>query len=437
MKFRSGAPCKTGRRSEVTTVKIAVIGAGASGLLAASMLAKTGAEVKLFERNDSVGKKLSITGKGRCNLTNNCTPAQVLENVVSNQKFLFSAINSFTPSDTMEHFESLGVPLKTERGRRVFPQSDKASDVVKALEKDALSSGVKIVLNSRVTAIRKVGEEILVTACGKEEKFDCAVVATGGASYKGTGSSGDGYDLARSLGNKICTIRAALVPIYVKEDISSLAGLSLKNVSLSLRRAQKSISLFGEMLFMHKGVSGPVVLSLSSLSEKFVDGKGEFLPGSALYIDLKPALDEEKLDKRILRDLSEGHTKALKNILPALMPKSLIAFVLAQAGISPSKRACDLTAPERERLVLAVKGLKFTPERLGSVDEGIITCGGVDVKEIDPRDFSDKKSAGVYFIGEVLDVDALTGGYNLQIAFSTAAACARGIARKYNLRAND
>ena len=191
------------------------------------------------------------------------------------------------------------------------------------------------------------------------------------------------------------------------------------------------------MLFMHKGVSGPVVLSLSSLSEKFVDGNGEFLPGSALYIDLKPALDEEKLDKRILRDLSEGRTKALKNILPALMPKSLIAFVLAQAGISPSKRACDLTAPERERLVLAVKGLKFTPERLGSVDEGIITCGGVDVKEIDPRDFLDKKAAGVYFIGEVLDVDALTGGYNLQIAFSTAAACARGIARKYNLRAND
>ena len=437
MKFRSDAPCKTGRRSEVTTVKIAVIGAGASGLLAASMLAKAGAEVTLFERNDRVGKKLSITGKGRCNLTNNCTPAQVLENVVTNQKFLFSAINSFTPSDTMEYFESLGVPLKTERGRRVFPQSDKASDVVKALEKDALSSGVTIVLNSRVTAIRKVGEEILVTACGNEEKFDCAVVATGGASCKGTGSSGDGYDLARSLGNKICTIRAALVPIYVKEGISSLAGLSLKNVSFSLRRAQKSISLFGEMLFMHKGVSGPVVLSLSSLSEKFVDGKGEFLPGSALYIDLKPALDEEKLDKRILRDLSEGHTKALKNILPALMPKSLIAFVLAQAGISSSRRACDLTAPERERLVLAVKGLKFTPERLGSVDEGIITCGGVDVKEIDPRDFSDKKAAGVYFIGEVLDVDALTGGYNLQIAFSTAAACARGIARKYNLRAND
>lgn len=413
-------------------VKVAVIGAGAAGLFAAAQLLRRGISVDIYERNDRVGKKLSITGKGRCNLTNKCTPAQVFENVVTNPKFLFSAINSFTPDDTIEYFESLGVPTKEERGRRVFPQSDKAADVVKALEKDVTSRGGKICLNMRVLAVNRLGAKAEVIYEGGSERYDCVVVATGGASYKGTGSTGDGYSFAKALGNKIITPRAALVPIYLKEDVTSLAGLSLKNVTATISSPGRAdISMFGEMLFMHRGVSGPIILSLSSLCAGRVNERGEFSSAS-LLIDLKPALDEEKLDRRIVRDLSEGHTKAIKNVLPALMPKSLIPFVLKQAGISPERRACDVTARERESLVAAVKRLNFTPLRLGGIDEGIITSGGVDVKQIDPRDCKDKLADNIYFIGEVLDVDALTGGYNLQIAFSTAYICARGIAERYN-----
>ena len=413
------------------TLKVAIIGAGASGLFAAAMLAKAGANIDVYERNDRAGKKLSITGKGRCNITNMCTPAQVFENVVSNPKFLFSAINSFTPQDTIDYFESLGVPVKVERGRRVFPASDRAQDVVSALVHDAKSSGANIITNTRITAITPAEKGYEVCFNGGSVRYDCVIVATGGASYPATGSTGDGYSFAAALGNKIVTPRAALVPIYLKEDISSLAGLSLKNVTVAISvPGHTEESLFGEMLFMHRGISGPVVLSLSSLCGKMADDNGRFSK-ACVKIDLKPALDEEKLDKRIIRDLTDGHTKAVKNVLPALMPKSLIPYVLSAAGISADTRACDINSSMRSSLVRAVKNLTFTPVRMGSIDEGIITSGGVDVKEINPSDCMDKKAEGVYFIGEVLDVDALTGGYNLQIAFSTAYICARGIIHKY------
>lgn len=414
------------------SINVAIVGAGASGLFAAAQLLRRGVRVDIYERNDRVGKKLSITGKGRCNLTNKCTPAQVMENVVTNPKFLYSAINSFTPDDVIEYFESVGVPVKVERGRRVFPVSDRASDVVHALERDVTSHGGNIKLNTRVLSITPVDGGIELAFEGGKAVYDRVIVATGGASYKGTGSTGDGYAFAQALGNKIITPRAALVPIYLKEDISKLAGLSLKNVSVTISSPGKQdISLFGEMLFMHRGISGPIVLSLSSLCAGRVNERGEF-SGSSVFIDLKPALDVEKLDKRVLRDLQEGHTKAVKNVLPALMPKSLIPFVLSQARIAQDKRACDITSEERQRLVCTVKGLKFMPSHLGGIDEGIITSGGVDVKQIDPRDCSDKLSRGIYFIGEVLDVDALTGGYNLQIAFSTAYICAKSIAENHN-----
>lgn len=414
------------------SINVAIVGAGASGLFAAAQLLRRGVRVDLYERNDRVGKKLSITGKGRCNLTNKCTPAQVMENVVTNPKFLYSAINSFTPDDVIEYFESIGVPVKVERGRRVFPVSDRANDVVSALQRDVTAHGGNIRLNTRVSSITPVDGGVELAFEGGKAVYDRVIVATGGTSYKGTGSTGDGYAFAQALGNKIITPRAALVPIYLKEDISELAGLSLKNVSVTISSPGKQdISLFGEMLFMHRGISGPIVLSLSSLCAGRVNGHGEF-GGSSVFIDLKPALDVEKLDKRVLRDLQEGHTKAVKNVLPALMPKSLIPFVLSQARIAQDKRACDITSGERQRLVCTVKGLKFTPSHLGGIDEGIITSGGVDVKQIDPRDCSDKLSRGIYFIGEVLDVDALTGGYNLQIAFSTAYICAKSIAENHN-----
>lgn len=414
-------------------MRAAVIGAGAAGLTVAAELAGAGAYVDLYERNDRAGKKLCITGKGRCNLTNNCTPAQVLENVVSNPKFLYSAINSFTPQDTMAYFRALGVPLKEERGRRVFPVSDRAADIAQALLAHARAKGVNIIYSTRVTGVNAGADGCEVIAGGVCEKYDVAVIATGGASYKATGSSGDGYAFARALGNNIITPRAALVPIYLREDVSSLAGLSLRNVTVSLRApGKKTQSLFGEMLFMHKGVSGPVILSLSDLCRDMTND-GSFVQGSVLEIDLKPALDREKLDKRLIRELLAGHTKQMKNIMPALVPGSLISFVLAGAGIAQDMRACDITAAQRSALVGALKGLAFTPVKTGSIEEGIVTAGGVDVKEIDPRDFSDKKAGRVYFIGEVLDVDALTGGYNLQIAFSTAMACARGIIKKYSL----
>ena len=414
------------------SINVAIVGAGASGLFAAAQLLRRGVRVDIYERNDRVGKKLSITGKGRCNLTNKCTPAQVMENVVTNPKFLYSAINSFTPDDVIEYFESIGVPVKVERGRRVFPVSDRANDVVSALQRDVTAHGGNIRLNTRVSSITPVDGGIELAFEGGKAVYDRVIVATGGTSYKGTGSTGDGYAFAQALGNKIITPRAALVPIYLKEDISELAGLSLKNVSVTISSPGKQdISLFGEMLFMHRGISGPIVLSLSSLCAGRVNERGEF-SGSSVFIDLKPALDVEKLDKRVLRDLQEGHTKAVKNVLPALMPKSLIPFVLSQARIAQDKRACDITSEERQRLVCTVKGLKFTPSHLGGIDEGIITSGGVDVKQIDPRDCSDKLSRGIYFIGEVLDVDALTGGYNLQIAFSTAYICAKSIAENHN-----
>ena len=414
------------------SINVAIVGAGASGLFAAAQLLRRGVRVDIYERNDRVGKKLSITGKGRCNLTNKCTPAQVMENVVTNPKFLYSAINSFTPDDVIEYFESIGVAVKVERGRRVFPVSDRANDVVSALQRDVTVHGGNIKLNTRVSSITPVDGGIELAFEGGKAVYDRVIVATGGTSYKGTGSTGDGYAFALALGNKIITPRAALVPIYLKEDISELAGLSLKNVSVTISSPGKQdISLFGEMLFMHRGISGPIVLSLSSLCAGRVNEFGEF-SGSSVFIDLKPALDVEKLDKRVLRDLQEGHTKAVKNVLPALMPKSLIPFVLSQARIAQDKRACDITSEERQRLVCTVKGLKFTPSHLGGIDEGIITSGGVDVKQIDPRDCSDKLSRGIYFIGEVLDVDALTGGYNLQIAFSTAYICAKSIAENHN-----
>ncbi|MGI5971939.1 MAG: NAD(P)/FAD-dependent oxidoreductase [Oscillospiraceae bacterium] len=403
---------------------IVIIGGGAAGLMAAGAAAARGRRVILLEKNDRVGRKLGITGKGRCNLTNSCSTEDVLKNLPSNGRFLYSALSAFTPDDTMSFFRALGVELKTERGNRVFPVSDKASDIVRALERNAKKHGAEIVSRRALSieteggAVRAVNAEGGIYSCG------CVLLATGGKTYSATGSDGWGYREAERLGHTVTFLRPSLVPLTAAGDTCArMQGLSLRNTGLTAydERGKRIYSDFGELLFTHYGISGPMVLSLSARLGDFDRHK------FSVILDLKPALDEDKLDKRILRDFEENQNKALKHSLDALLPKSAIPVVIDMAGIDPDKKTNSVTREERRRLMETIKGLRIEITGARPMEEGIITSGGVSVKEIDPSTMQSKLVRGLFFAGEIIDVDGYTGGFNLQIAWSTAQAAARGM----------
>lgn len=393
-------------------MKIAVIGAGPGGLMASAVAAER-ASVTLFERNEKAGKKLYITGKGRCNVTNLIPPDEFLEHVVGNPKFLYGAVFSFTPFDTVELLERNGTLTKTERGNRVFPASDKASDVTKALVKNAQNCGVEFRYEN-VKAVKKSVDGFSVETDKGSYIFDKVVLATGGVSYPLTGSNGDGYKLASSFGHTIVPVRPALVPIILKDNVKSLEGLALKNVTATVVGEGVNYAKFGEMLFTDRGVSGPIILSLSSLINRV-----EHIDKLKLSVDLKPALSVEQLDRRILSEFGKYKNKQFKNALDETLPKSLIPYIIERSGIDGDKPVNSITKAEREKLVGLYKRLEFSVAMLGDVKEGIVTAGGVSVKEVNPKTMESKLVSGLYFAGEMLDVDAVTGGFNIQIALST------------------
>lgn len=405
----------------------AVIGGGAAGMMAALAAAESGHEVRLFEKNEKLGKKLFITGKGRCNVTNSCGMEELLEAVVTNSKFLYSSFYGFTNQDVMELLERAGCPLKTERGGRVFPVSDKSSDVIRALSERLKHLGVQVYLNAPVERLlledgRAAG--LCLKRTGETVRADRVIVATGGLSYPSTGSTGDGYEWARQTGHRITDLSPALVPFTVQEagEAKELQGLALKNVEAAVCQGKRELYReFGEMLFTHFGVSGPILLSASSFAAKALK-KGPL----TLKIDLKPALSREQLDERILRDFAGAKNKQFKNALNQLFPAKLIPVMVRRSGISPEKQVNEVTKAERERLVEAVKDFRMTLTGLRDYKEAIITQGGISVKDINPSTMESKKVKGLYFAGEVLDLDAVTGGFNLQIAWSTGWAAGKG-----------
>lgn len=398
-------------------MKVIVVGGGAAGMMAAFWAAKEGDDVILLEQNEKLGKKLFITGKGRCNVTNACGIEELLDHVVTNKEFLYSGFYSFSNEMVIELLEKLGCPMKIERGNRVFPLSDHSSDVIRALEQGLRQNGVEIRLNTKVKNILKdngcaAGVRL---AGGDTVKADKVIVATGGMSYPSTGSTGDGYRFARENGHHITELVPALVPLQTAGDICSrLQGLSLRNIKAVLTADGKKVyDEFGEMLFTHFGVSGPVILSASSHLKQYRGKKLE------LHIDWKPALSDEQLDHRILRDFQKVMNKEFKNSLDQLLPKKAIPVMIELSGIPGHKKVNEITKEERRRLLSLMKDFTLTVTGARGFKEAIITQGGIDVKEIDPGTMESKKIKGLYFAGEVLDLDAVTGGFNLQIAWST------------------
>ncbi len=396
--------------------KVVVIGGGAAGMMSAITAAQNGKKVVLLEKNEKLGKKIYITGKGRCNLTNDAVARDFIQSVVTNPKFIYGAINTFTPQQTMEFFTEKGLSLKTERGNRVFPQSDKASDVTKTLEKTLINLGVDVRYNVKVTKILFDEQKVYgVETENGEISCDSVIVCTGGASYPLTGSDGDGYGFAKEVGHTIERLKPALVGIELKgSDYIPLMGLSLKNVSLTAKIGEKILFTdFGEMLFTHFGVSGPIVLSCSSVINK------KDLASVDIYIDLKPALDFNTLEQRLIREFRENNTKELATVMRSLLPKTLIELVVARSGVRQNKNCSEITVNERNSIINVLKSLKFSVKKLRPLDEAIVTSGGVNVKEINPKTMESKLEKGLFFAGEVIDVDAFTGGFNLQLAFST------------------
>lgn len=395
---------------------VIVVGGGAAGMMAAIFAARNGKKVTLIEKNEKLGKKLFITGKGRCNFTNACDTEDLFQNVVSNPKFLYSAFYSFSNQMVMDFFEEIGLPYKIERGNRVFPVSDHSSDVIKVLEKEMKKRNVKIMLNSKVTALIIENDICKGVRLSKEQLLcDSVIVATGGISYPRTGACKDGYVFAQSAGHSIVNPQPSLVPFELEDACCrDLMGISLKNVTVDIYGDNKKIySEFGEMLFTHFGVSGPIIIKASAYIHKHLD------KNLKLYIDLKPALNEKILDERLLKDFQLFQNKQLKNSLDKLMPKALVPVVIAKSGLDGDKKINEITRQERLILGQTIKKLPFTIKGLRGYDEAIITKGGIKVKEVDPGTMESKLIAGLYFAGEVLDLDALTGGYNLQIAWST------------------
>ena len=401
--------------------KIVIIGGGPAGLKAALTAAsryKDKAEICIMEKNERFGRKLMITGKGRCNVTNNCDLDTLIANVPKNGRFLYSAFSSFLPQDTMKYFETMGVPLKTERGNRVFPQSDKAVDIVDALVKGLKPLGIKQI-HVKAKSIKIKGEKVAGVELedGQVIEADSVVLATGGMSYPVTGSTGDGYRMAKDLGHTVTELKPSLVPLNCHEGFCSrLAGLSLKNVTLSVFDGDKKKPIFkemGEMLFTHFGISGPLVLSASAYLKKM--GKAKY----KAVIDLKPALTVEQLDKRILRDFENEKNKDFANSLDALLPKSIIPVIIERSGIAPREKVNQISREQRTDLCRAIKEFTLNITGFRPIEEAIITSGGVSVKEINPSTMESKLISGLFFAGEIIDVDAFTGGFNLQIAFST------------------
>ena len=397
--------------------RVTVIGGGAAGMMAAIRAAEMGADVTLVERNDRCGKKLRITGKGRCNVTNACDSREFLNHVPTNPRFLYGALSCFSTDDTQAFFEDAGVPLKVERGRRVFPVSDKADDIVNALVKRVRALGVKVVCGRVSELCTQNGK---ITGCKVSDTFiesDAVIVATGGRSYPGTGSDGDGYRLASAVGHTVTPLIPSLVPLTSKSKICpSLQGLSLKNVSLTVTDTASGKTVyedFGEMMFTHFGMTGPMILSASAHLSDITPGKYE------AHINLKPALDEKTLDARVLSDFSKYANKDFANALGDLLPAKLIPVVITLSGIDARKKVNSVTREERAALCAVIRDLRIKIDGFRPIAEAIVTKGGIDTKEINPKTMESKICEGLYFAGEVIDVDAYTGGYNLQIAFST------------------
>ena len=407
--------------------KVIVVGAGAAGLMAAGTAGERGFDVLLIERNDKVARKVMITGKGRCNVTNNCNLINdLIANVPTNGRFLYGAFSKFMPSDTIEFFEDMGVSLKVERGNRVFPVSDKAVEIVDALNSFSQDAGVKRI-KGRVTELIIDDGRVrgVKTDEGQEYAADKVIIATGGKSYPLTGSTGDGYDLAKQAGHTIVDLKPSLVPLNCHEGFCmDLQGLSLRNVEITVMDMDNYKEVykdFGEMLFTHFGVSGPLILSASAHMKDMRERKYE------IHIDLKPALSYEQLDKRIQRDFLENANKNFINALDALLPKKIVPVIVKLTGIKPSTKVNQVTKEMRAKLVNILKDLKVTVMSFRPIEEAIITSGGVSIKEIDPKSMQSKLVEGLYFAGEVLDVDAYTGGFNLQIAFSTGVCAANSL----------
>ncbi len=392
---------------------VAVIGGGPAGMMAAGTAALYGANVTIFEQNKFLGKKLAITGKGRCNVTNNCTVEEFLENVTRNPRFLYAALRAFDTESTISFFENLGVELKTERGKRVFPQSDKAIDIVNAMKSYSAAANI---IYDKVTAV-SASDDGFTVSCGKKtHKFDKLIIATGGKSYPLTGSDGYGYRLAISLGHKVTELKPSLIPLESDSPLcSEMQGLSLKNTAINIKNKNgKSVYRdFGEMMFTHFGVTGPMILSASARI------KDMDIADLTMHIDLKPALDEKTLDTRLLTDFKAQSNKDFINSLSGLLPSKMIAPFVSLTGIPERKKVNLITKEERKKIVDTLKNFTIPLSAARPIEEAIITSGGVDTKEIKPGSMESKITSGLYFAGEIIDVDAYTGGFNLQIAFST------------------
>lgn len=406
------------------TKKIAVIGGGAAGMMAAGTAKEAGAEVTVYEQTDRLGKKLAITGKGRCNVTNMCEPDEFLKSVTKNPRFLYSAIYSFSPAQTVSFFESLGVELKTERGNRVFPKNDKAKTIVDAMKKYASGCEVRY---ERVKKITKDDGGFTVVAKG-EERYDAVIIATGGKSYPLTGSDGSGYRLAMGLGHKVSALTPSLIPIESRDAICrELMGLSLKNVGIKIKSSEGKVVYedFGEMMFTHFGVTGPMILSASAHIRELD------VSSLTLSIDLKPALDERTLDARLLSDFGQNSNKNFSNSLGALLPSKLIAPFIRATGIAEDRKVNTITKDERKTVLRTLKSFEISLSKFRPIEEAIITSGGILTTEISPKTMESKIIDELYFAGEIIDVDAYTGGFNLQIAFSTGYLAGKHAAEKY------
>ena len=403
--------------------RVAIIGGGPAGMMCASEAVHNGHSVTLYERNEKLGKKLFITGKGRCNLTNSADIKDFFENIPRNPRFLYSALYGFTNDELVAVINAEGVPTKVERGGRIFPQSDKSSDILRAMANRVKKAGVDIRLNSRVKAITKDENGFIIDLDGKKERYDAVVLATGGASYTSTGSTGDGYAFAKAFGHSVTPIVPSLISLETEEEWpKELMGLSLKNVTLNAYNKKKKLvySELGEMLFTHFGVSGPLALELSAhLPES---GRAE------ATLDLKPGLTEEQLTRRIARELADAGKKRLTAALQTLLPQRFAGLFPSLCGVSGEKPCCQITAEERARIARALKALPLTILAARPIEEAIVTRGGVDVRALRPAQMAVRSIEGLYFAGEVIDVDAHTGGYNLQIAFATGALAGKSAA---------
>lgn len=406
--------------------KVAVVGGGAAGMMAAIAAAERGHTVHLYEKNEKLGKKIYITGKGRCNLTNDCEVEELLQAVCVNRKFLYSAFYGFTSQDAIAFFEKEGTPVKTERGNRVFPVSDHASDVIAALTRSLKRNGVNIHLYTEVQSVLTQDEAVsgLQLASGEKLSADAVIVATGGISYRTTGSTGDGYRFAKETGHTVTELSPSLVPLTTADDwAQQMQGLSLRNVEVTICDGKKELYReFGEMMFTHFGVTGPLILTASCVVQKRL--KEHPLQ---LFIDLKPALSEEQLDARILREFDAAKNKQFKNVLGSLFPAKMIPVMMERSGILPEKAVHDISREERKTLGTLTKQFPLTLTGLRDYNEAIITRGGVSVKDVNPATMESKKVQNLYFAGEVLDLDAVTGGYNLQIAWATGHAAGSAV----------